>query len=285
MRIFITGATGYIGGTIARLAQDAGHEVAALAHTDSADRQLRSLGYSPVPGSLTDTTALVRHVRSADAVVHAGIATGAYASEVDHLATEAMVGALAGSGRPFIYTSGVWVLGATDATPVDEDSPVAPLPVVAWRGPLEHWLRAAATHRDAHTVIIRPGVAYGSGGGIPGKIARGTLPLVGGGRQRWSVVHVDDLAALYLAAVERAGPGAVLHGVGDVVRLVDLLDAEPVRVDSVSQNVSSARATLGDFADALALDQEVLAHKTRAALGWQPRPAPVAVPATHGVVE
>ena len=281
MRILITGATGYIGSAIARAAREAGHEVLALAHTETSSRHLRSLGYVPVAGDLADTSSVVRHARNADAVIHAGIAAGANAAAVDRSATEAVVNVLAGSGRPFVYTSGVWVLGASDEMRADEDSPIAPIAAVAWRGPLERWLQAAAA-RDAHTVTVRPGVAYGNGGGIPGKIARGMLPLVGDGRQRWSVVHVEDLAALYIAAVERAGAGAVLHGVGGVTRLSDLLQAEPVQLPQARQDLVSARSTLGDFADALALDQEVLADKTRAALDWRPRAVPTPARSTHG---
>ena len=276
MRVFMTGATGYIGGAIARAAREAGHEVLALARTEMASRHLHSLGYQPVFGDLTDTSTLAASARLADAVIHAAIAD-ADGATIDRAATEAIVSALAGSRRPFIYTSGVWVLVPTGSAPADENSPIAPIPLIAWRGPLERALRAAAD-RGAHTVIVRPGVAYGHAGGIPGKIARGELPLVGDGEQRWPVVHVDDLAALYLAAAERAHPGAVLHGVGGVIRLRDLLRAEPFRAPSHRQAVAVARETLGDFADALALDQDVSADRTRATLGWRPRPLPTVTP-------
>lgn len=274
MRIFITGTTGYIGGAVARVARAAGHEVFALAHSETSARQAQTLGYVPQAGSLTDLAALAGHAGAADAVIHAGFVAGPTGAAADRAATEAMVTALAGSGRPFLYTSGVWVLGATGAQTADEHTPLAPIPLIAWRAPLEHWLRAAAAD-GAHAVILRPGVVYGHGGGIPGRIAAGKLPLVGDGRQRWPVVHVDDLALLYLAAVERARPGQVLHGIGGVVRVEDLVAAEAVQAPPLRQSLADAGAALGDFAEALALDQDVRSVKTQAALAWRPRTAPM----------
>jgi len=274
MRILITGAAGYIGGAVAGAAHAAGHEVLALAHHPAARDAARARGFTPVPGNLADLPALAQAARSADAVLHAGFAAGPDGAPVDQAATRAMAGALEGSGRPFVYTSGAWVLGPARSRPADEDAPLDPVALVAWRAPLERWLVAAAS-RAVGTVILRPGIVYGQGGGIPGKIARGELPLVGTGAQRWAVVHVEDLAELYVAAAERARAGAILHGVAGMIPAMDLVRAEggaspgPVPLEA-------ARASLGAFADALALDQDVTADRTRAALGWNPRPVPAA---------
>lgn len=267
MRVFMTGATGYIGGSVAAAARNAGHEVLAAAHEADAAARLAALGIESVLADLTEPGSLARYAKSADAIIHAGFAAGPQAGSIDRRATEALVAAA--GRRPVIYTSGVWVLGPTEAKAADEHSPTAPINLVAWRGPLERWLTDAARN-GAHTVIIRPGVAWGHGGGIPGRIARGELPLVGNGEQRWSVVHVDDLATLYLAAAERGRPGAILHGVGEVVVVRDLLRAEgnhhaPQRLD-----ITAARERLGAFADALAIDQDVSATFTRRAVGWNP---------------
>lgn len=269
MRVLITGATGYIGAAVARATRAAGHEVLALAHNDAAIRAARARGYTPVAGDLADLVTLAGHTRTADAVIHAGMVPGASATLVDEAATRAMVGALAGSDRPFVYTSGVWVLGPAGARPAAEDSPLNPIAIVAWRGPLEQWLVAAAG-TGVRTVVLRPGVVHGHGGGIVGRIARGELPLVGDGRQRWATVHVDDLAALYVAAAERAGAGAILHGVAGVAPVAELVSAQ-TREPPRRATLAEARATLGAFADALALDQDVRADQTRAALGWTPR--------------
>ena len=273
MRILITGATGYIGSAVARAAAAAGHEVLALAHTPELMQQAEAMGYRPLAGDLTQLSRLTAHVGVADAVVHAAIVSGPDAGAVDRAATEAMVAALP-VGATFVYTSGVWVLGESEQARLHEGSPLRPLRVVAWRAPLEQWLGAAAAG-GSRIAIVRPGVAFGAGGGIPGRIARGELPFVGDGEQRWSVVHVDDLAALYLLAVERARPGAILHGVGSVVRLADLVAAQPVQGVLDRRSLDEARGSLGDFADALVINQVVEAERTRSAVGWQPQRDPL----------
>lgn len=277
MKILITGAAGYIGGAVAAAARAAGHEVLALARNRAARDDARARGFTALPGDLTDLLTLARWARSADAVIHAGFAAGPDGARVDEAATRAMASALEGSGRAFVYTSGVWVLGAAGPRPAGEDAPVRPIALVAWRAPLEGWLVETAG-RAVRTVILRPGIVYGQGGGIPGKIARGELPLVGTGAQRWAVVHLEDLAALYVAAAERAPAGGVLHGVAGMIPASDLVHAEG-GVPPRPVALEAARASLGAFADALALDQEVSSGRTRAALGWNPRPVPVAPPA------
>lgn len=144
MRIFITGASGYIGGAVAAAARDAGHDVLALAHTPDIAEQLRSRGFTPVAGDLRGWDGLAANARTADATIHAGFVPGPAGADIDRDATYAMVRAMDGTGHRFIYTSGVWVLGATGATPAHERSPRAPIPLVAWRAPLEQWLVDAA---------------------------------------------------------------------------------------------------------------------------------------------
>jgi nucleoside-diphosphate-sugar epimerase len=270
MRVLITGATGLIGGAVADAAVEAGHTVHALAHSAATAEQLRARGLKPVAGDLAQPASLLAAAAGVDAVIHAGFTGAADAAAIDQRAAETFAEALAGSGRPFIYTSGVWVLGPTGDAVADEDSPLAPIELVSWRGPLERWLRDAAS-RGTHAVILRPGVVHAPRGGIPASIANGSLPLVDGGTQRWPVVHVEDLARLYCAALERAAPGSVLHGITEVVRVADLIAAQPdARSELLHADLATARESLGAFADALALDQVVSADRTRAAMGWEP---------------
>jgi nucleoside-diphosphate-sugar epimerase len=272
MRVLITGATGLIGGTVAQAALEAGHVVHALAHTAGTAQQLAERGLTPVPGNLEHPPSLLAAAATVDAVIHAGFVARGDAAAVDERAAHTFAEALAGSGRPFIYTSGVWVLGATGDAGADELSPLSPIDLVAWRGPLERWL-ADAVSRGTHAVILRPGVVHAPeiAGGIPGRIADGHLPLVDGGTQRWPVVHVEDLAQLYCAALEHAAPGTILHGISEVVRVADLVAAQPnVSPELLRVDLKVARESLGAFADALALDQVVTADRTRDAMRWQP---------------
>lgn len=267
MNVLITGVTGYIGSAVADAIHSAGHSVHALAHSVESVALVRSLGWKPVPGDLRETGELERIARCADAVVHVGN-TGAHdAAQVDREATRAFLRSLGGSGKPFLYTSGAWVLGAGKS---DESALLNPPALVAWRAALEaEVLRAAPGIR---AVVLRPGIVFGRGGGIPGMIARGELPIVGSGAQRWPLVHLDDLADLYVRALH-APAGAVLHGVSAslTMRELALLGAavEQRRAPEVL-SIEEARMRLGPLADALVLDQHVSSRKTRDMLEWRP---------------
>jgi nucleoside-diphosphate-sugar epimerase len=267
MDVLITGVTGYIGTAVAEAIHSVGHSVYALAHSTDAIARVRNRGWHPAPGDLRDTEELERSARYADAVIHAGNTGADDAALVDTEATRAFLRALNGSGKPFLYTSGAWVLGAGTS---DESAPLDPPALVAWRAGLETEVRTAPGIRG---VVIRPGIVFGRGGGIPGMIARAELPIVGAGTQRWPLVHIDDLADLYVRALHAPG-GAVLHGVSasHTMRELALLGAAKAHgptPDSLS--IEEARMRLGSFADALALDQYVSSRKTRDLLEWHPR--------------
>lgn len=268
MKVFITGATGYIGSSVARALAGAGHEILALAHREGAREELAALGYDTVDGDLTDPAGLARAARGAEATVHAANTNDERSAALDDAAVRAMVDALEGSGAGLVYTSGIWVLGERSDEPATEDATTDPLDQVAWRGPLERWLVEAADRR-VRTVVIRPGVVYGGGGGLPGMMGRGELPLVGDGQNRWPLVHVDDLARLYVKAVESAPAGSILHGVADHVRAVEIAE----HLDADSMPLEAAREAMGGFAEALALDQLVASRQTRALMEWEPREA------------
>jgi uncharacterized protein YbjT (DUF2867 family) len=121
MRILITGSTGYIGGAVAAAAAGAGHEVLALARNDEKAAAARERGWTPVEGDLQRPEGLAAAAEGADAVIHAANTNSDDAAEVDAAATRALLAALAGTGKPFVYTSGVWVLGDTGGAIAGED--------------------------------------------------------------------------------------------------------------------------------------------------------------------
>lgn len=274
MRVFVTGATGYVGTAIVQALRRAGHEVAGLARSDDAERALEAAGCAVVRGSLANAEALARGAREADAVIHAGATGRADQAEVDTAAVAALLDALAGSGRPFIYTSGLWVLGATGDQAADEDAPLNPAAIVAWRAEVERTVRDAAA-RGIRSVVLRPGVVYGRGGGTPRMFVsaarkKGVVRYVGDGGQRWPPVHVDDLAELYVLALE-APAGTVLNAAGPSLPVREIAEAA-ARANGARAEpwpLDEARAVLGPFADALALDQQVSAERAHA-LGWTP---------------
>lgn len=268
MDVLITGVTGYIGSAVAEAMHTAGHSVRALARSTETEARIRSRGWKPVPGDLREIDALERIAESVDAVVHLGNTGADDAAQVDREATRAILRALGGSGKPFLYTSGAWVLGAGIT---DERSRLDPPALVAWRAAVEAEVLQAAP--GIRAVVLRPGIVFGRGGGIFGMIARGELPIVGTGTQRWPLVHLDDLADLYVRALD-APAGAILHGVTAALTMRELAllgAAIGPRHIPEALSIEEARTRLGPLADALALNQHVSSRNTRDTLQWRPR--------------
>lgn len=274
MRVFVTGATGYVGAAVAEALLGAGHAITGLARSEDAARRLESAGCAVLRGSLGDTDALGRGARDADAVIHVAATGAADQAETDVAAVDALLAALAGSGAPFLYTSGLWVLGATGNAVADEDAPADAAEIVAWRPAVERRVVEAAG-QGVRTVVIRPGVVYGRGGGTPGTFVasgrrKGVVRYVGDGAQRWPMVHTDDLAELYVLALA-APAGTVLNAAGASVPAREVAEAAARASGARAEAwpLADARARLGPYADALALDQQVSAERARA-LGWRP---------------
>ena len=272
MKVFITGATGYIGAAVGEAVAAAGHEVLALAHRTGAAEEIRGRGWTPVEGDLREPATLEAAAGGADAVIHAANTNDADAAQADGAAVAAFLHALEGSGRPFVYTSGVWVLGDTGGRVADETaSTEGALPMVAWRAGREREVLAAG-ERGVRPVVVRPGIVYGRGGGIPAMLVAGELPLIGDGSQHWTTVHVDDLADLYVRALD-APAGTLLHGISGEATMAEVAAAAEAAHGGPVERLSraEARERLGGFADALALDQRASSDRTRRLTGWQPR--------------
>lgn len=270
MRVLLTGGTGYLGARVGAALAEAGHDLVALAHHEQAAEAIRACGWTAAPGDLTDLSRLAELAADAEAVVHAGKAHGPGAGDIDQAAARTFLSALERSGKPFVYTSGIFVLGPGESRendPLDE-----PAAASAWRADLEPEILAAA-ERGVRSVVIRPGMIYGEGGGIPGQLGRGELPVVGDGSQRWPLVHRADIAVLYRLALAAPG-GSALHGVAEHRPMIDVARramadrgrrGEPQRLP-----LDEARERLGALADALALDQQVDSRHTRRLTGWEP---------------
>ncbi len=271
MRVLLTGATGYVGSAAAEALRAAGHEVTGLARSDEAAAKLEAAGFAASRGDLARPETLAAAVADADAVVHAA----ALAGDADAAAVAAMLRMLEGAGKPFVYTSGAWVLGSTGDTVANEDAPPDAAELVAWRPSVE---TAVLSARGVRGVVLRPTVVYGRGGGTPATMVRsaqrkGVVRYVGDGRQRWPTVHVDDLAELDVLALD-AAPGTLLHAsAGPSVTAREVAEAAAGAHGARAEPwpLEAARATLGAFADALALDQQVSGERARRLLGWKPR--------------
>ncbi len=269
MRVLVTGGTGYIGGAVLQALRAAGHEPRGVVRSEEAARGVRARGGVPVNGDLRAPRGLAELARDADAVIHAANTQSPDAAEADIAASRAIRDALEGSGKPFVLTSGAWVLGDTGDRMADETWPCNPVELVAWRGPLEEEILATPGMRG---IVLRPGVVFGEHGGIPESVAQGELPVVGDGAQHWALVHVRDLAELYVRALG-APAGAILHGIALVATMRDVALLGAARRGGrsfESATLAQARDRLGAFADALAINQRISSDRTQALLGWRP---------------
>ncbi|MFE6941970.1 NAD-dependent epimerase/dehydratase family protein [Streptomyces chartreusis] len=273
MRVFLTGGSGYIGrATIGALLRH-GHTVEALARNDRAAETVRALGAAPVPGGLGDLGVLNAAAARAEAVVHLAQAES---GDEDLAAATAMQDGI-GSG-PYVHTGGTWVYGDTPGV-ADETAPWNPPSLVAWREPVEEAVLRRA-RQGGRPVLVQPGLLYGGENRLidlfytsPGKDA-GAIPYIGTGENHWPLVHIDDIAELYAAAL-KAAPGAVYVGVGGVnptAKDCALALSRSAGIDGkvVSISLEQARERMGPIADAFALDQQFTPARARAELGWVP---------------
>jgi nucleoside-diphosphate-sugar epimerase len=270
MDIFLTGGTGLVGSAVLRALLADGHAVAALARSDDSAATLERAGATVVRGDLTDLDTLAAAAKESDGVVHTAARGDGTDADSDAAVLDAVLGALAGTGRPYVHTSGVWIHG--DGV-LDEETPLDPPQLTAWRQPLDARARAAEGVRG---IVIAPGIVHGYGSGIPAGVFQqgprtddGALVLPGSGDQHWTTVHADDLGRLYALAVATAAPGSYYLGVsGRNPTVREIGEAAAGRVAPSTREETLDR--LGSFGEALLLDQQASGERARRELGWEP---------------
>jgi nucleoside-diphosphate-sugar epimerase len=277
MKVALTGATGFVGSHILAELLEHRHEVTALVRDrDQADR-VTARGATPIVVDLYDRPAVVGLLRGADAAIHTASPGDETSANLDSAMADAAIEALAGTGRPYLHISGLWIYG--DNTSVNEASPVNPPAMVAWKEPIERRVLDAGEMRG---VVIVASLAYGDGGGgVPGLLLasprdeNGNLIMLGTGQQHWSTVHVADLANFFRRVLEDdSARGRYIVGDGLNPTVADLTHAAAVAAEApgaVPGSDDEARARLGDyFAEVLLLDQGTIAARARDQLGWYP---------------
>src|SRR6266542_4172478 len=286
MRIFLTGATGYIGAAVLDALVRGGHTVTALVRNNEKARHVASRGAHPVIGDLGDLESFRAAAEAQDGYVHTAFdARSGRGPTIDRAVLEAILGVArrprtAGSTAPskrfVIYTSGVWILGRTPE-PAAEDWPINPIELASWRPQHEQLVLDANSDR-LRAIVVRPGLLYGGRTGIVGDLfkaaSNGLVRVVGDGNNHWPLVYDRDLADLYARLAARDDTAGVYHAndEGDE-RVNDIVDAIkpylPVTPDVRHVPIEEARHKMGSFADALALDQLIRSPRARA-LGWTP---------------
>lgn len=280
MRVFVTGASGFIGSAVTRELLGAGHEVLGLARSDRAEEALKAAGAQVHRGDLNDLDSLRRGAEATDGVAHLAFIhdfTNLSASgEADLRAIEAIGEVLEGTGKPFVVTSGLLTAPgrvATEEDPADPDSP-------AKHRHASEFATLALAERGVNSSLLRlPPTVHGEGdtGFVPRfiDIARdkGVSAMVGDGTNLWPAVHRLDAARLFRLALEAAPAGVRLHAIGDEgVPLRDIAETIGRGLDVPVVSLTAEQATdhfgwLGRFAS---VGMRASSALTRKLLDWRP---------------
>ena len=288
MKVLVTGASGYIGGSVASALVAVDHRVVGLVRSPERAAEVQARGIEPLIGTLDDAALLAEAARDADAVINA--------ANAEHRgAVEAILPALAGSGKAFLQTSGSSIvadLAAGEPTEkvYDEDTPVHPLPGRKERVALNDAVLAAATS-GVRAVVICPSLIYGTGRGvnaqsiqIPWLVAlaqkHGVPKHIGRGLNIWSNVHIDDLVDLYLLALARAPAGAFYYvengenSMREACQAIGRMLGLGERTAPMTPAEAAAEWGEGAASYTLGSNSRVRAVRARRELAWAPhRPA------------
>lgn len=277
MRVFVTGATGFIGLPVTRELIAGGHEVLGLARSEAGAKALAALGAKVQHGALEDLDSLRAGATASDAVIHLAFihdwSNFAASCEADRRAIEALGEVLAGTERPLIVTGGVAGLAGLGqlATEDDRIPPDFPFPRVseqtalALAGVRASVMRLPQVHNTLRQGLITPMVAIAR--------EKGVSAYINEGRNRWAAAHVSDVARLYRLALEKNEAGTRYHAVAEEgVMMRDIAEAIGRRLDVPVKSISEDEAGghFGWFAMFAAHDLAASSAKTRRLLGWDP---------------
>jgi nucleoside-diphosphate-sugar epimerase len=281
VRIFILGGTGAIGSPIVRELVNRGHDVWALARSDISAAKLSQYGATPLAGDISWPTHWAAKLPRLDAVIHAACDFDTDMGAIDARLLDHLLPTLVAQGNlpRFVYTGGCWLFGATGDEVATEAAPFCPLPAFAWMVPQ---LTRILQSPEVDGIVIHPAMVYAPEAGVFGRFARDAVELdairvVASEQVRWPLVHADDLAKLYVLALERAPArssyiGAAIEGiaVGRVARAFAKRFGTPHQAPQIVSTEAIA-AELGEWASGYALDQQLSGAKARRELGWEPK--------------
>jgi nucleoside-diphosphate-sugar epimerase len=285
MRVFVTGATGYIGGSVAHRLLQSGFEVLGLVRSEEKATLLKERGIKPVLGSLDQPDVLAQAARQSDGVIHAASADQEGVAEV-------FVAALAKSGKFFFHTTGSGIVNDqadgeyAPATPITEDTYFEVIPFRQGRVRINRYVREAGIDRGIRTIVVCPGMIYGRGRGLhtesdqlPKLIAFskqvGAGVYFGRGLNRYSNVHIDDLVDLYVLAIQKAPSGSLFFAENGDLSFKEIAEliatTQGLGGKTVSVGIDVLIAQFGDVGRfGVAANSLVRAENARR-LGWNPK--------------
>jgi nucleoside-diphosphate-sugar epimerase len=281
MRVFVTGATGFIGSRVVNELMGAGHRVLGMARSDAGAASLKAAGAEVHRGTVEDLESLRSGATTADAVIHLAFihdfSKFQENCEKDSRAIEALGAALAGSNRPLIITSGTGMVGAKQGQPATEDDPPVSSKVIPRA--LSEEMAAAVAARGGRVVVVRlPQIHDPVKQGLVTYVVqlareKGVSAYVGEGKNRWPAAHVSDTARLYLRALEKGKAGERYHAVaeeGVSFREIAEVIGKGLKIPVVSLKPEEAPAHFGWLAAFTGWDIPASSEKTQRELGWNP---------------
>lgn len=282
MRVFVTGATGWIGTALLKELRAAGHSVLGVARDDAGAAKLAAQGVDVLRGDVRDPQSLVEGARSCDAAVHLAFhmdfSDFAGANRIDREAIGAMLDAMAGTNKPFVGTTGTLLVAHAGKVAVETDAEPAPTPITV-RHQAERIVVDGAK-RGVRTSVVRLAPTV-HGAGDKGFIrmlidiarAKKVAAYVDDGNQHWPAVHRDDAARLYRLALEGAAAGSVLHGTaeeGITQRAIAETIGAATGLPTASIPAAEAAAHFGFLGLVVGLDNRTSSEATQRLLGWKP---------------
>jgi len=279
MRIFVTGATGFIGSALVPELIQAGHQVLGLTRSEEGAERLRKAGAEVLHGNIEDLDSLRAGAKQVDGVVHLAFnhdfSRFQQNCEDDGKVIEAIGELLRGSDRPFVVTSGTAIAANVDGKPSTEESPVSSFnPRAASEAMVREW-----AGRGVNTSVVRLAQIHDTRkqGLVPYVLAvarqKGVSAYIGEGGNRWPAAHVSDTARLYRLAIEKAEPGAIYHAVdeeGVTMKAIAEAHGRGLKVPVVSIKPEEVEAHFGWLAMFANLDMPSSSALTREKLGWKP---------------
>lgn len=285
MKLFLTGATGYIGGSVAAKLLAAGHQVVGLVRSQAKAAKLQEFGIEPLIGSLSDQELLIKAARNTDGVINA-------ADSDNRSVVVTLLSALEDTGKPFIQTSGSSIVGDLAAGEpsdriFDEDTPLQPVPEKVSRVAIDQLVIDAA-QRGVRSIVLCNSLIYGQGLGLkPDSIQvpllikqakkSGVARYIGRGLNIWSTVHISDVADLYLLALENAPAGSFFFVENGEAQFKDIVEAISRQLGlggrTESWSIEEAITEWGfePAVFALGSNSRVRATKAGKLLRWQPK--------------